>query len=160
VIGINSQIYSRTAATWIVVRGPIDVAMKVKTDLQKYGKVSRGRLGVTIQGVSQELADSFGLKKAQGALVSAVEAKSPADKAGGQERRHHPRGGRTRHREFDRPAARYRRDASGYDREPQGVAPGEQELRASLGESPAEKVARATANRRPSRASSAWRCVR
>src|SRR6266568_1104405 len=61
---------------------PIDVAMKVKNDLQKYGKVSRGRLGVSIQGVSQDLADSFGLKKAQGALVSAVEPKSPADKAG------------------------------------------------------------------------------
>jgi serine protease Do len=56
--------------------------MKVKNDLQKYGKVSRGRLGVTIQGVTQELADSFGLKKPQGALVSAVEAKSPAEKAG------------------------------------------------------------------------------
>jgi len=56
--------------------------MKVKTDLQKYGKVTRGRLGVTIQGVSQELADSFGLKKPQGALVAAVEARSPADKAG------------------------------------------------------------------------------
>jgi serine protease Do len=61
---------------------PIEVAMKVKTDLQKYGKVSRGRLGVTIQGVTKELADSFGLKKPQGALVAAVEAKSPADKAG------------------------------------------------------------------------------
>ena len=56
--------------------------MKVKTDLQKYGKVTRGRLGVTIQGVSKELADSFGLKKPQGALVAAVESKSPADKAG------------------------------------------------------------------------------
>ncbi len=56
--------------------------MKVKADLQKFGKVSRGRLGVTIQGVSQELADSFGLKKAQGALVAAVEPRSPADKAG------------------------------------------------------------------------------
>jgi len=61
---------------------PIEVAMKVKTDLQKYGKVSRGRLGVTIQGVNQDLADSFGLKKAQGALVSAVEPRSPAEKAG------------------------------------------------------------------------------
>src|SRR5258705_10539459 len=61
---------------------PIEVAMKVKTDLQKYGKVTRGRLGVTIQGVSQELADSFGLKKPQGALVAAVKAKSPAEKAG------------------------------------------------------------------------------
>jgi serine protease Do len=83
VIGINSQIYSRTGGYMgLSFAVPIDVAMKVKTDLQKYGKVSRGRLGVTIQGVSQELADSFGLKKAQGALVSAVEAKSPADKAG------------------------------------------------------------------------------
>jgi len=83
VIGINSQIYSRTGGYMgLSFAVPIDVAMKVKTDLQKYGKVSRGRLGVTIQGVSQELADSFGLKKAQGALVSAVEARSPADKAG------------------------------------------------------------------------------
>jgi serine protease Do len=56
--------------------------MKVKTDLQKYGKVTRGRLGVTIQGVTKELADSFGLKKPQGALVAAVEPKSPAEKAG------------------------------------------------------------------------------
>jgi serine protease Do len=83
VIGINSQIYSRTGGYMgLSFAVPIEVAMKVKTDLQKYGKVNRGRLGVTIQGVSQELADSFGLKKAQGALVSAVEPKSPADKAG------------------------------------------------------------------------------
>ena len=83
VIGINSQIYSRTGGYMgLSFAVPIDVAMKVKTNLQKDGKVSRGRLGVTIQGVSQELADSFGLKKAQGALVSAVEPKSPADKAG------------------------------------------------------------------------------
>jgi len=83
VIGINSQIYSRTGGYMgLSFAVPIEVAMKVKTDLQKYGKVSRGRLGVTIQGVSQELADSFGLKKPQGALVSAVEPKSPADKAG------------------------------------------------------------------------------
>jgi len=83
VIGVNSQIYSRTGGYMgLSFAVPIDVAMKVKNDLQKYGKVSRGRLGVTIQGVSQDLADSFGLKKAQGALVSAVEPKSPADKAG------------------------------------------------------------------------------
>jgi serine protease Do len=83
VIGINSQIYSRTGGYMgLSFAIPIDVAMKVKTDLQKYGKVSRGRLGVTIQGVNKELAESFGLKKIQGALVSAVEAKSPADKAG------------------------------------------------------------------------------
>ena len=83
VIGINSQIYSRTGGYMgLSFAVPIEVAMKVKTDLQKYGKVSRGRLGVTIQGVSQELADSFGLKKPQGALVAAVESKSPAEKAG------------------------------------------------------------------------------
>ncbi len=83
VIGINSQIYSRTGGYMgLSFAVPIEVAMKVKTDLQKYGKVSRGRLGVTIQNVTQELADSFGLKKPQGALVAAVEPKSPADKAG------------------------------------------------------------------------------
>jgi serine protease Do len=83
VIGINSQIYSRTGGYMgLSFAVPIEVAMKVKTDLQKYGKVTRGRLGVTIQGVSKELADSFGLKKPQGALVAAVESKSPADKAG------------------------------------------------------------------------------
>ena len=83
VIGINSQIYSRTGGYMgLSFAIPIDVAMKVKSDLQKYGKVSRGRLGVTIQAVSPDLADSFGLKKAQGALVSAVESGSPAEKAG------------------------------------------------------------------------------
>jgi serine protease Do len=83
VIGINSQIYSRTGGYMgLSFAVPIEVAMKVKTDLQKYGKVSRGRLGVTIQNVTQELADSFGLKKPEGALISAVEPKSPADKAG------------------------------------------------------------------------------
>jgi len=83
VIGINSQIYSRTGGYMgLSFAVPIEVAMKVKTDLQKYGKVTRGRLGVTIQSMTQELADSFGLKKPQGALVAAVEPKSPADKAG------------------------------------------------------------------------------
>jgi len=83
VIGINSQIYSRTGGYMgLSFAIPIDVAMKVKNDLQKYGKVSRGRLGVTVQTVSQELADSFGLKKAQGALVASVESGSPAERAG------------------------------------------------------------------------------
>jgi serine protease Do len=83
VIGINSQIYSRTGGYMgLSFAVPIEVAMKVKTDLQKYGKVSRGRLGVTIQAVNKDLADSFGLKKPQGALVAAVEPKSPAEKAG------------------------------------------------------------------------------
>jgi serine protease Do len=83
VVGINSQIYSRTGGYMGVSFAiPIDTAMKVKDDLVKYGKVNRGRIGVTIQGVTRDLADSFGLAKPQGALVSAVEPGSPADKAG------------------------------------------------------------------------------
>jgi len=145
VIGINSQIYSRTGGYMgLSFAVPIDVAMKVKTDLQKYGKVSRGRLGVTIQGVTQELADSFGLKKAQGALVSAVEPKSPADKAGVKT------GdiilavdGRDIENSIDLPRI------IGESRPGTAVTikvwrQGEtRELRASLGEAPAEKVARA-----------------
>jgi len=83
VIGINSQIYSRTGGYMgLSFAIPIEVAMKVKDDLQKFGKVSRGRLGVTIQPISQELAESFGLKNRQGALVNGVEPDSPAAKAG------------------------------------------------------------------------------
>src|SRR5882757_7271901 len=145
VIGINSQIYSRTGGYMgLSFAVPIEVAMKVKTDLQKYGKVTRGRLGVTIQGVSQELADSFGLKKPQGALVAAVEAKSPADKAGVKT------GdiilavdGRDIENSIDLPRV------IGESRPGTAVTlkiwrQGEtKELRASLSEAPAEKVARA-----------------
>ncbi len=83
VIGINSQIYSQTGGYMgLSFAIPIDVAMKVKDQLQQHGRVSRGRLGVAVQGVSKELAESFGLAKPQGALVSAVEKASPAEKAG------------------------------------------------------------------------------
>jgi serine protease Do len=83
VIGINSQIYSQTGGYMgLSFAIPIDVAMKVKDQLQQHGKVSRGRLGVAVQGVSKELAESFGLSKAQGALVNSVEKASPAEKAG------------------------------------------------------------------------------
>jgi len=83
VIGINSQIYSRTGGYMgLSFAIPIDTAMKIKDDLVAYGKVNRGRIGVTIQGVTKDLADSFGLAKPQGALVSAVEPGSPAEKAG------------------------------------------------------------------------------
>ncbi len=83
VIGINSQIYSQTGGYMgLSFAIPIDVAMKVKDQLQQHGKVSRGRLGVAVQGVSKELAESFGLAKAQGALVNSVELASPAEKAG------------------------------------------------------------------------------
>ena len=83
VIGINSQIYSRSGGFMgISFAIPIDVALKVKDQLQKYGKVSRGRLGVTIQGLDPELAQNFGLDKPSGALVANVEAGSPAEKGG------------------------------------------------------------------------------
>ncbi|MES2771977.1 MAG: DegQ family serine endoprotease [Pseudomonadota bacterium] len=83
VVGINSQIYSRSGGFMgISFAIPIDVAMDVQNQLRARGKVSRGRIGVTIQEVSKELAESFGLSKAQGALVSAVQEGSPADKAG------------------------------------------------------------------------------
>ena len=83
VIGINSQIYSHTGGyQGLSFAIPIEMAVKVKDQLQQFGKVSRGRLGVTIQEVNQQLADSFGLKNPQGALVSSVEESSPAAKAG------------------------------------------------------------------------------
>jgi serine protease Do len=83
VVGINSQIYSRTGGYMgLSFSIPIDAAVKIKDDLVKYGKVNRGRLGVAIQGVNKELAESFGLDKPRGALVSSVEPGSPAEKAG------------------------------------------------------------------------------
>jgi serine protease Do len=83
VIGINSQIYSRTGGYMgLSFAIPINVAIKVKDDLVRDGKVTRGRLGVTIQDVNQALAKSFGLDKPAGAVVSAVEKGGPAEKAG------------------------------------------------------------------------------
>lgn len=83
VVGINSQIYSRTGGyQGLSFAIPIDVAVQVKEQILHAGKVTRGRLGVTIQEMNQSLADSFGLGKPAGALISAVEAGSPADKAG------------------------------------------------------------------------------
>jgi serine protease Do len=61
---------------------PIDVANDIATQLKTGGKVTRGRIGVVIQPVTRELAESFGLPKPAGALVSSVEKGSPADKAG------------------------------------------------------------------------------
>ena len=83
VVGINSQIYSRSGGFMgISFAIPIDVAMEVQNQLRAHGKVSRGRIGVVIQELSKELADSFGLNKAQGAAVNAVEKGGPADRAG------------------------------------------------------------------------------
>ena len=83
VIGINSQIYSRSGGyQGLSFAIPIDLAMRIEQQLVTGGKVQRGRLGVAIQEVNQSLADSFGLKKPAGALVSSVEKESPAAKAG------------------------------------------------------------------------------
>lgn len=83
VVGVNSQIYSRTGGYMgLSFAIPIDVAMDVSNQLQATGKVSRGWLGVGIQEVTKDLAESFGLGKPAGALVSSVEKDSPADKAG------------------------------------------------------------------------------
>jgi len=83
VVGINSQIYSRTGGFMgLSFAIPIDVANDIAQQLRTVGKVSRGRIGVVIQPVTKELADGFGLPKAQGALVNSVEKGGPADKAG------------------------------------------------------------------------------
>jgi serine protease Do len=86
VVGINSQIYSRSGGYMgLSFAIPIDLAMEVKAQLQTSGHVSRGRIGVVIQEVTKELAESFGLPKAQGALVAKIEKGGPADKAGLEE---------------------------------------------------------------------------
>ena len=83
VVGINSQIYSRTGGFMgLSFAIPIDVANGIAQQLRTTGKVTRGRIGVVIQPVTKELADGFGLSKPQGALVNSVEKGGPADKAG------------------------------------------------------------------------------
>lgn len=83
VVGINSQIYSRSGGFMgISFAIPIDVAMKVKEQLVTHGRVQRGRLGIAIQGVDKDLAQSFGLPDARGALIASVDPGSAADKAG------------------------------------------------------------------------------
>ena len=83
VVGINSQIYSRSGGYMgLSFAIPIDLAIKVKDELLKHGKVRRGKLGITIQGVSPDHAKSFDLEKAEGALVTSVEKNGPADRAG------------------------------------------------------------------------------
>ncbi|MDK4525394.1 DegQ family serine endoprotease [Kingella kingae] len=83
VVGINSQIYSRSGGFMgISFAIPIDVAMNVVDQLKSTGKVERGQLGVVIQELSYDLAKSFGLDKPAGALVAKVSPNSPAEKAG------------------------------------------------------------------------------
>ncbi|MES2355463.1 MAG: DegQ family serine endoprotease [Pseudomonadota bacterium] len=83
VVGVNSQIFSRTGGFMgLSFAIPIDLAMSVSDQLRTSGKVSRGWLGVVIQPVTRELADSFNLARTDGALVASVEKGAPADKAG------------------------------------------------------------------------------
>lgn len=83
VVGINSQIYSRTGGYMgLSFAIPIDVAIEVSNQLKATGKVVRGWLGIAIQEITKELAESFGLKNTNGALVAGVEKGAPADKGG------------------------------------------------------------------------------
>jgi len=83
VVGINSQILSRTGGYMgLSFAIPIDVAIDISDQLRAGGKVSRGWLGVAIQEMTKELAESFGLSRPMGALIANVEKGSPADKAG------------------------------------------------------------------------------
>ena len=83
VVGINSQIYTRSGGSMgLSFAIPIDVATQVTDQLRASGKVTRGRIGVMIQELTSELAESFGLSKPVGALISHVEKDGPADKAG------------------------------------------------------------------------------
>jgi serine protease Do len=83
VVGINSQIYSRSGGyQGVSFAIPIDVAIRVKDQIVATGKVSHARLGVAVQEVNQAFADSFKLDKPEGALVSSIEKGGPADQAG------------------------------------------------------------------------------
>ena len=83
VVGVNSQIYSRSGGYMgLSFAIPTDVAVRVAEQIKTHGKVMHGRLGIGIQGLDQSLAQSFGLADANGALVGSVEKDSPAAKAG------------------------------------------------------------------------------
>jgi len=83
VVGINAQIYSHTGGyQGLAFAIPIDVALKIKEQIVATGKASHGRLGVTVQDLNQPLAESFGLKRPDGALVSQVAPGSAAAAAG------------------------------------------------------------------------------
>jgi serine protease Do len=83
VVGINSQIFSRSGGYMgLSFAIPIDVALEVQNQLKSTGRVTRGWLGINIQEITRELADSFGMKNTNGALVAGVEKGSPAEKSG------------------------------------------------------------------------------
>ena len=152
VIGINSQIFSRTGGFMGVSFAiPIDVARNVEEQLVKTGHVVRGRIGVTIQDVNAQLAESFGLDRPHGALVSSVEKDGPAAKAGVAagdvilERRRPP------DRALRRALRCHRHHEAGRGREPAGVAQrqGAERQRQDRGAQGAAAGSVAAARRRP-----------
>lgn len=83
VVGINSQIYSRSGGSMgLSFAIPIDVAIDISNQLKSSGKITRGWLGIAIQELTKELSESFGMKNTNGALVAGVEKNGPADKGG------------------------------------------------------------------------------
>ena len=95
VVGINSQIYSRTGGYMgLSFAVPIDVANNVQRATGRDGKVTRSRIGVSIQDVNAQLAESFGLDRPRGALVGMVEEGAPGDKGRPQGGRRDSQGGR------------------------------------------------------------------
>ena len=163
VVGVNSQIYSRSGGYMgLSFAIPADIAAKVADQLKTTGKVAHGRLGVGIQGIDQTLAQSFGLKDSGGALVGSVEKNSPAEKAGLQAGRRDPL---DRRRRDDRQHRRHQPDrqrGAGHQAQRRSVA------RRQGGRRCPRRSARSTTARSPRptstptspRASSAWPCVR
>ncbi len=83
VVGVNSQIYSRSGGSMgLSFSIPIDVAIDISNQLKTNGKITRGWLGVAIQELTKELAESFGMKNNNGALIAGVEKTGPAEKGG------------------------------------------------------------------------------
>lgn len=83
VVGINSQIFSRSGGFMgISFAIPIDLAMDIQQQLRTRGRASHGRMGVSIQEVTRDMAEAFGLPKSGGALVNSVEPNGPAARAG------------------------------------------------------------------------------
>jgi serine protease Do len=83
VVGINSQIYSRSGGSMgLSFSIPIDVAIDIGNQLKATGKITRGWLGIAIQELTKELAESFGMKNTNGALIAGVEKSGPAEKGG------------------------------------------------------------------------------
>ena len=83
VVGVNSQIYSRSGGSMgLSFSIPIDVAVGISNQLKSSGKITRGWLGVAIQELTKDLAESFGMKDTKGALIAGVEKAGPAEKGG------------------------------------------------------------------------------